>query len=97
MENTFSKGDFKITKTLKRSLLEFDPSAEENINIGMTMSEIVDSIIYPTGLLHQFVLKSGKLGKWKKAPKKDYKIDGKNITYLGKARFIKPIFILEDK
>lgn len=46
----------------------------------------------PIGFYHQFVLKSGKLGKWKKAPKKDFKIENDRITYLGKARFIKPIF-----
>lgn len=46
----------------------------------------------PIGFYHRFVLKSGKLGKWKKAHKKDFKIEDGKIIYLGKAKYIQPIF-----
>jgi len=61
-----------------------------NLDLGVSIYEIAKYVA--VGFNHRFILKSGKLGKWKKAPKKDYKIEDGKITYLGKAKFIEPVF-----
>lgn len=79
----------KLTKLQKTMLPKLPPLT--NLKEKEFKMKIINNI-RPAGFLVQNVLKNGKLGKWKKAPKKDFEINETRISYKGTARFIKPIF-----
>jgi hypothetical protein len=42
-KNLFNNNDFKMTKTLREALSEFDPLKENNHNLGSSMSDLIKS------------------------------------------------------